>query len=127
MSVSLNRILVNADIVLVENVNACSRILAQCSMLSKYPVKVEVDYADNNLTSSPGNYVACSLDSDLQAVKKTTGIASDFEEDLDHIVLKERQRLLLSRCCLLFDGFVVPFKVEPFVEKCKCESIILSP
>ncbi|XP_057501287.1 uncharacterized protein LOC130785188 isoform X2 [Actinidia eriantha] len=95
--VSLNRIRVNADTVLVEKINACSRTLAQCSMLSKYPVKVEVDYADNNLTSSPGNDVVSSLDTDLQAVKIKTEIASDFEEDLDHIVLKERQRLLLSR------------------------------
>ncbi|GFY94112.1 hypothetical protein Acr_09g0005580 [Actinidia rufa] len=95
--VSLNRIRVNADTILVEKINACSRTLAQCSMLSKYPVKVEVDYADNNLTSSPGRDVASSLDTDLQAVKIKTEIASDFEEDLDHIVLKERQRLLLSR------------------------------
>ena len=72
-------------------------------MLSKYPIKVEVDYADNNITSSPGNDVACSLDTDLQAVKIKTEIASDFEEDLNHVVLKERQRLLLSRCPL-FDG-----------------------
>ena len=85
--VSLNRIRVNADTVLVEKVNDCSRTLAQCSMLSKYPVKVEVDYADNNITSSLGNDVACSVDTDSQAVKIKTEIASDFEEEHDHVVL----------------------------------------
>ncbi|KAL6993249.1 hypothetical protein U1Q18_011364 [Sarracenia purpurea var. burkii] len=88
---------VSADTVLVEKVDTCASTSTQCSMLSKYPVKVGVGYADNNLTSSLGNGVEGFLGTHSQAVKIKTEIAEDFVDDLDYVVLKERRRLLLSR------------------------------
>ncbi|GMP25711.1 hypothetical protein CsSME_00002448 [Camellia sinensis var. sinensis] len=88
---------VNTYAVLVEKVVASASSLSESSMPLKYPVKLEVDYADNNLTSSLINGVEGSLGTYVQAVKMKTEIFDDFVDDLDHIVLKERRRLLLSR------------------------------
>ncbi|KAI8029995.1 hypothetical protein LOK49_LG01G02122 [Camellia lanceoleosa] len=88
---------VNTYAVLVEKVVASASSLPESSMPLKYPVKLEVDYADNNLTSSLINGVEGSLGTYVQAVKIKTEIFDDFVDDLDHIVLKERRRLLLSR------------------------------
>ncbi|CAL5323692.1 unnamed protein product [Camellia sinensis] len=88
---------VNTYAVLVEKVVASASSLPESSMPLKYPVKLEVDYADNNLTSSLINGVEGSLGTYVQAVKIKTEICDDFVDDLDHIVLKERRRLLLSR------------------------------
>ncbi|XP_028055263.1 uncharacterized protein LOC114259441 isoform X3 [Camellia sinensis] len=88
---------VNTYAVLVEKVVASASSLPESSMPLKYPVKLEVDYADNNLTSSLINGVEGSLGTYVQAVKMKTEIFDDFVDDLDHIVLKERRRLLLSR------------------------------
>lgn len=88
---------VNTHAALVEKVVASASSLPESSMPLKYPVKLEVDYADNNLTSSLINGVEGSLGTYVQAVKIKTEIFDDFVHDLDHIVLKERRRLLLSR------------------------------
>ncbi|KAL7230507.1 hypothetical protein ACSBR2_008895 [Camellia fascicularis] len=88
---------VNTYAVLVEKVVASASSLPESSMPLKYPVKLEVDYADNNLTSSLINGVEGSFGTYVQAVKIKTEIFDDFVDDLDHIVLKERRRLLLSR------------------------------
>ncbi|XP_058179662.1 uncharacterized protein LOC131298300 isoform X2 [Rhododendron vialii] len=87
----------NGDTVLVEKVDACSSTLTPCSVLSMYHVKAEVDYPDHNLTTSQGNGVEGALDTELRAVNLRKEIANDLVDDLDHIVLKERRRLLLSR------------------------------
>ncbi|KAH7851682.1 hypothetical protein Vadar_015304 [Vaccinium darrowii] len=86
----------NGDTVLVEKVDARSSTLTPCSMLSKNTVKEEVDLADHNLTNSRGNGLEGAPGSDVRGVKTRKEIANDFK-DLDHVVLKERRRLLLSR------------------------------
>lgn len=93
----------NNETVSVEKVDACSNILTPCSVLSMYHVKAEIDYVDHNLTTSRGNGVEGALGTEVRAVNIRKEIADDLEDDLDHIVLKERRRLLLSRCCSLFD------------------------
>ncbi|KAG5534340.1 hypothetical protein RHGRI_022464 [Rhododendron griersonianum] len=93
----------NGETVLVEKVDACSSTLTPCSVLSMYHVKAEVDYPDHNLITSQGNGVEGALGTELRAVNLRKEIADDLVDDLDHIVLKERRRLLLSRCCSLFD------------------------
>ncbi|KAG5534342.1 hypothetical protein RHGRI_022464 [Rhododendron griersonianum] len=87
----------NGETVLVEKVDACSSTLTPCSVLSMYHVKAEVDYPDHNLITSQGNGVEGALGTELRAVNLRKEIADDLVDDLDHIVLKERRRLLLSR------------------------------
>lgn len=118
----------NGDAVLVEKVDALSRTLTPCSMLSKNTVKEEVDLADHNLTNSRGNGMESALGSDERGVKIRKEIADDFK-DLDHVVLKERRRLLLSRCCSFFDEICSCFPLGLLVYKIAEDSFynILSP
>lgn len=55
----------------------------------------EIDYTtakDDSVTQSPNCQHPLSAD--------TAEISEDFFDDLDHVVLKERQRMLLSRSSL---------------------------
>uniref|UniRef100_A0A5B6ZMS7 Uncharacterized protein n=1 Tax=Davidia involucrata TaxID=16924 RepID=A0A5B6ZMS7_DAVIN len=67
------------------------------SMPSEHPIKVKVDNIDNSPMSLLENGVNCSSLSDVQVVKVKNEIPDDFEDDLDHIVLKERRMMLISR------------------------------
>ncbi|XP_023887550.1 uncharacterized protein LOC111999650 [Quercus suber] len=61
------------------------------------PAKIKVEHSDN-LLNSLGNGVNGFAGDDMSAVAVKTEIPSDFpDDDLDHIVLKERRRMLLSR------------------------------
>ncbi|KAL5573822.1 hypothetical protein UlMin_023419 [Ulmus minor] len=74
--------------------NVCT--LIQNSTLSEVLAKVKVEYPDNLLCSS-GNGVN-SLSGGEVSASVINGICDHFGDDqLDHIVLKERQRRLLSR------------------------------
>lgn len=109
----------NGETVLVEKVDACSSTLTPCSVLSMYHVKAEVDYPDHNLITSQGNGVEGALGTELRAVNLRKEIADDLVDDLDHIVLKERRRLLLSRCCSLFDELHFFSTLGVLVENCR--------
>lgn len=61
------------------------------------PAKIKVEHS-GNLLNSLGNGVNGFAGDDMSAVAVKTEIPSDFpNDDLDHIVLKERRRMLLSR------------------------------
>lgn len=70
----------------------------QDSVLPNYPIKVKALVTDNNLVNTLGNSVNTSFGEGLQAIKVKSEPPDDFLDDLDHIVLKERKRTLLSRC-----------------------------
>lgn len=118
----------NGDTVLVEKVDARSSTLTPCSMLSKNTVKEEVDLVEHNLTNSRGNGMEGAPGSDVRGVRTRKEIADDFK-DLDHVVLKERRRLLLSRCRSLFDEICSCFPLGLFAYKIAEDSFyyILSP
>uniref|UniRef100_A0A5B6ZK40 Uncharacterized protein n=1 Tax=Davidia involucrata TaxID=16924 RepID=A0A5B6ZK40_DAVIN len=88
---------VNADTVRVEKVDATASTLLQCSIPSKHPDNVKVEFIDNCLMSSLENVVKGSSGAAVQVIKIKTEIPNDFEDDLDHIALKDRRRMLLSR------------------------------
>ncbi|KAA8547704.1 hypothetical protein F0562_004133 [Nyssa sinensis] len=94
----VNKLISSNRIALSEvNVDATASPLLQCSIPSTHPVNIKVEHIDNSLMSLSGNYVKGSSGADAQVIKLNTEIPDDFEDDLDHIVLKERRRMLLSR------------------------------
>ncbi|XP_057972257.1 uncharacterized protein LOC131160508 isoform X2 [Malania oleifera] len=86
---------VNADTIGVEEdtVNVGTSLQ---SILPKIPAKIEVESC-NNMVSSLGDGIFGPAGSDLQAVKFGNGITNDLVNELDHVILKERRRMLLSR------------------------------
>lgn len=68
------------------------------SVLPNYPVKVKALVTDNKIVNTLGNSVNTSFVEGLQAINVKSENPDDFLDDLDHIVLKERKRILLSRC-----------------------------
>lgn len=70
--------------------------LAQ-SLLSEYPVLVKVECTDNGVMNSLRKCTKGSFGAGLEAVKIRTQISDDILDELDHVVLKERLRRLLTR------------------------------
>lgn len=82
------------------NVNACS--LSKSQTLLVAPAKVKVEYFDNLLVSL-GNGINGLAAADVSVPIAQNEIPGDFiDDDLDHIALKERLRMLLSRCHFYF-------------------------
>ena len=78
------------------------------------PAKLKVEHSDN-LLNSLSNGVNGFAGDDISAVAVKTEIPSDFpDDDLDHIVLKERRRMLLSRCHFVIYHYyvVVPVSLD---------------
>ncbi|KAK9272068.1 hypothetical protein L1049_002437 [Liquidambar formosana] len=88
---------INADIAGMEKLDAKICTLPQHPTLLKVPGEVKVDYFENNLMSSFGGGINDPAGDDVQAVRIKREIPDDSVDDLDNIVLKERQRMLLQR------------------------------
>lgn len=82
----------------VDKVNVNVFSLTEHPTLSNISGKVKVELFDNNIVSLFGEQTSCSAGADLQAFKNRKESPHDLvNDDLDHIVLKERQQMLLSR------------------------------
>lgn len=93
---------VESDVAGQENliVNACT--LPESQNHSVAPAKVKVEYFDNLLVSL-GNGIYDLSAADVSVSMAQNEIPGDFvDDDLDHIVLKERLRMLLSRYPIYF-------------------------
>lgn len=88
---------VNDGIVIPEEAGACENTSLQQPALSQYPIKVKAVCTDEDLVNSSGDCLNTTLLEDILCLKVKSEIHDDFLDDLDHIVLKERQRMLLSR------------------------------
>ncbi|KAK2990743.1 hypothetical protein RJ640_003811 [Escallonia rubra] len=84
---------VNAGILRPEKFDASAPTL-QCSVLSKCNVGEKMESTESLVSS--GNCLSASSGASLQAVQMKLEVPEDFWDDLDHIVLKERQKMLLS-------------------------------
>ncbi|KAK3030583.1 hypothetical protein RJ639_039669 [Escallonia herrerae] len=102
---------VNAGILRPEKFGASAPTL-QCSVLSKCNVGEKMESAESLV--SPGNCLSASSGAASQAVQMKLEAPEDFRDDLDHNVLKERQKMLLSRCSLVYDGITDVCIVAPF-------------
>ena len=71
------------------------------SSLTQYPKLCDVPTAIKVEDSDIDNGRETSLQSDFPAPKVKQEISEDIVDDLDHIVLKERQRMLLARYFML--------------------------
>lgn len=96
---------VDAGIVKVGKVSDTVGFSPQHTVLLKYPVKLEAENTENNSMGSLETCLIGSSNANVQENAISTEIHEVFLDDLDHIVLKERRRLLLSRKVL---GFIKP-------------------
>lgn len=78
-----------------EKLSAMDHSSIQQSLLSSHDVSVNVQCADHSSSSSFRNYLNGGY---LQEIKIKNDNPVDFSDELDHLVLKERQRMLVSRC-----------------------------
>lgn len=78
----------------IANVNISSS--SRCPTLCDVPASIKIENSDI-LPCSTENVRKASLYSDLSSLKIKNEIPDDNVDDLDHIVLKERQRMLLAR------------------------------
>ncbi|KAI3462168.1 hypothetical protein Pfo_018831 [Paulownia fortunei] len=69
------------------------------SLFVKNPVPVKVEFADNHVVSSSANCMNGSCLTGIQAVNFEAEMSDELDE-LDHVVLKERLRRLLTSKCL---------------------------
>lgn len=93
---------VNTDIAGKEklDVNVCT--LQKGQTLPVAPAKVKIEYFDNLMNSSSSG-INGFAGAGVSAVTVKNEIPSDFaDDDLDHIVLKQRRKMLLSRCPFVF-------------------------
>ncbi|XP_035547910.1 uncharacterized protein LOC108988165 isoform X3 [Juglans regia] len=110
------------------NVKACT--LPKSQTLPVAPAKVKVEYFDNLLISS-GNGINGLAAADVSVSIAQNEIPGDFvDDDLDHIALKERLRMLLSRKRLEStkpvqkgsSGGLLEILIQQFAEKEKKET-----
>uniref|UniRef100_A0A2N9ETB0 Uncharacterized protein n=1 Tax=Fagus sylvatica TaxID=28930 RepID=A0A2N9ETB0_FAGSY len=88
---------VNTDVFVEEKLDANDCTLHKSQTLPVVPAKIKVEHSDN-LPNSLGDGVNGFVGADVAAVVVKNEIPSNFpDDDLDHIVLKERRRMLLSR------------------------------
>ena len=91
---------VSANILGTEEVDANICTVSQNRTLPNITVKVRVEYSDDDHVISP---LSCDINrstqTDMQLVKVKDENPHAFAvDDLDHIVLKERQKMLSPRC-----------------------------
>ena len=97
-SMKMNCIEANDDVAEVGKLDANMSPSLHSSMISEFSPRVQVEYSDNMLHSVGGG-INSSSTAGVQTMRVKSEICDDATNDhLDHIVLKERQRMLLSRC-----------------------------
>lgn len=88
----------NCNIAQVGKLDANISTFPENSTLSEVPAIVQGGNSDN-LLHSMGGGITNSSSADVPTVKVDNWISDSIAHDyLDHIVLRERQRMLLSRC-----------------------------
>ncbi|KAJ0043322.1 hypothetical protein Pint_18563 [Pistacia integerrima] len=99
---------VDVDVAGLEKVSVSNCTSNENPASSSVPSEVKVENFGNHVFSSLGDGVNDFAGNDAPADKVTTNIPNDFaNDDLDHIVLKERQRMLLKRRSLELGNGVV--------------------
>jgi hypothetical protein len=73
--------------------------LTQNSMVQSQPAEEKFECSYNNVQSTLGDGMTGSAGADLQTIKVKSNSSVDCADDLDHVVLRVRQGMLLSRCC----------------------------
>ncbi|KAF9664085.1 hypothetical protein SADUNF_Sadunf17G0119500 [Salix dunnii] len=81
----------------IEKVETAACTLTQNSMVQSQPAEAKVDCSDNNIQLTLGDSTTGSAGADVQTIKIKSNSPDDFADDLDHVVLRVRQRMLLSR------------------------------
>lgn len=79
-----------------EKIDSIDTISLAQSLMSECPVAVKVECTDNGVMNSLRKCTKGSIGAGLEAVKIRTQISDDILDDLDHVVLKERLRQLLT-------------------------------
>ena len=105
---------VNTDVFVEEKLDANDCTLHKSQTLPVVPAKIKVEHSDN-LLNSLGDGVNGFVGADVAAVVVKNEIPTNFpDDDLDHIVLKERRRMLLSRCHFVINIYyaLVPFSLD---------------
>lgn len=67
------------------------------SLFVQNPVTVKVECADNYVESSSANCMNIASLAGIQAINSEPETSEEFLDELDHVVLKERLRRLLTR------------------------------
>uniref|UniRef100_A0A6N2N763 Uncharacterized protein n=1 Tax=Salix viminalis TaxID=40686 RepID=A0A6N2N763_SALVM len=74
-----------------------SKVNASVCMDQSQPAEAKVDSSDNNIQITLGDSMTVSAGADLQTIKVKSNSPDHCADDLDHVVLRVRQRMLLSR------------------------------
>ncbi|KAJ0098428.1 hypothetical protein Patl1_21226 [Pistacia atlantica] len=99
---------VDVDVAGLEKVSVSNCTSNENPASFSVPSEVKVENFGNHVFSSLGDGVNDFVGNDAPADKVNTNIPNDFaNDDLDHIVLKERQRMLLKRRSLDLGNRVV--------------------
>ncbi|KAJ6861479.1 hypothetical protein NC651_037536 [Populus alba x Populus x berolinensis] len=71
--------------------------LTQNSMAQSQPAEAKIECSYNNVQSTLEDSMTGSAGADLQTIKVKSNSSDDCADDLDHVVLRVRQGMLLSR------------------------------
>ncbi|KAJ6752762.1 putative proteinC DOMAIN-CONTAINING PROTEIN 8 [Salix koriyanagi] len=74
-----------------------SKVNASVCLDQSQPAEAKVDSSDNNVQITLGDSMTVSAGADLQTIKVKSNSPDHCADDLDHVVLRVRQRMLLSR------------------------------
>ncbi|KAJ6684229.1 hypothetical protein OIU85_007878 [Salix viminalis] len=81
-----------------------SKVNASVCMDQSQPAEAKVDSSDNNVQITLGDSMTVSAGADLQTIKVKSNSPDHCADDLDHVVLRVRQRMLLSRKMLRLEN-----------------------
>ncbi|XP_073261907.1 uncharacterized protein [Populus alba] len=81
----------------IEKVETVVCTLTQNSMAQSQPAEAKVECSYNNVQSTLEDSMTGSAGADLQTIKVKSNSPDDCADDLDHVVLRVRQGMLLSR------------------------------
>ncbi|CAK7339016.1 unnamed protein product [Dovyalis caffra] len=88
---------VNGNGVGIEKYETGFCTLTQNLMVRSQPAEVKAESSNDNVQSPLGDSMTGSAVADTQVIKVKSHIPDDFADDLDHVVLRERLRMLLPR------------------------------
>lgn len=86
-----------------EKVDTVESSPLQLSLSPKFPINVKVECVENSTVNSSSNLVNDSSSADGKETNSKK--PDDFLDDLDFVVLKDRQRILQSRCYFYLHNF----------------------